>query len=349
MKTAISLFSGMGGDTLGLENAGYRVIAYSEIDKIFQKTHELNFPKSKIIGCGNILKTSDEDFLIYKGKVSLIFAGFPCQGFSQAGKKLPDDPRNTLFTEFLRATRLIKPDYIIGENVKGLLNRKTVDGDNFIDIIKKEFEDIGYNISYKVLKCHEYNIPQKRERLIIVGIKKEMNKEYIFPEKIDRDTNLIDIIKFNMKGSIKINKIDYDMSTISDECIKKDMNNTETEGVPHPNLKLLAKDKDYIYKDKTYSRRITFGKRIPVGGEIIDIRNPAKTIICTYARQPRLFVPLQNKAGYYLRCLLPDELKKIQGFPENYKLHGNITKQIIQIGNAIPPPLVDLIVHQLNI
>ena len=152
-----------------------------------------------------------------------------------------------------------------------------------------------------------------------------------------------------MKGSIKIDKIDFDMSTISDECIIKNMDNNDTEDNPHPNLKLLAKDKNYIYKSKTYPRRITFGKRIPVGGEIIDIRNPAKTIICTYARQPRLFVPLQNKTGYYLRCLLSDELKKIQGFPENYKLYGNTTKQIIQIGNAIPPPLVEQIVHQLNI
>ena len=66
MKTAISLFSGMGGDTLGLENAGYKVIAYSEIDKNFQKTHELNFPESRLIGCGNILKTLDAEFLIYK-------------------------------------------------------------------------------------------------------------------------------------------------------------------------------------------------------------------------------------------------------------------------------------------
>ena len=64
-----------------------------------KQTHELNFPDTKLIGCGDITKTTDEEFIEYKGKVDLIFAGFPCQGFSQAGKKLPDDPRNTLFRE----------------------------------------------------------------------------------------------------------------------------------------------------------------------------------------------------------------------------------------------------------
>ena len=140
---AISLFSGMGGDSLGIVKAGLNLVAYSEWEKEMKETHELNFPNTVLLGQGDITKTSDDEFLQYKGKVNLIFAGFPCQGFSHAGKKLPDDPRNTLFREFLRSTRLIKPKYIIGENVKGLLSRKNVDGDLYIDIIKDEFNKIG--------------------------------------------------------------------------------------------------------------------------------------------------------------------------------------------------------------
>ena len=138
---AISLFSGMGGDSLGIKNAGVDLVAYSEWEKEMKETHELNFPDTKLIGCGDISKTSDEEFLMYKDEVDLIFAGFPCQGFSHAGRKLPDDPRNTLFREFLRSTRLIQPNYIIGENVKGLLTRKNVDGDLYIDIIKHEYRN----------------------------------------------------------------------------------------------------------------------------------------------------------------------------------------------------------------
>ena len=345
---AISLFSGMGGDSLGIVNSGFNLIAYSEKEKVFQETHDLNFKNSKLLGDGDITKTKDEDLLKYKDNVNLIFAGFPCQGFSNGGKKMKNDPRNTLFKEFVRATKLINPKYIIGENVKGLLSRKTSDNENYIDVIVKEFEDLGFVVYYKVMKTYLYGIPQKRERLIIVGIKKELNKPFEFPEEISTDVNLKNIVKFDMKGSIKIEKDDFDMTTIPEECILKDMNNEEDENTPHPNLKLLAKDKDYVYNEKTYPRRLSFAKRdSSIHGEIIDIRYPAKTIICTYARQPRLFVPLQNKKGYYLRCFLPDELKQIQGFPADYKIMGNDTNKIIQIGNAVPPPLIEQIIYSI--
>ena len=137
------------------------------------------------------------------------------------------------------------------------------------------------------------------------------------------------------------------MDYIPDECIIKDMENDDGETNPHPNLKLLLKSKNYKYNDTIFPTRIHFGKRIPVGGEIIDIRKPINTIICTYARQPRFFIPQQNKNGYYLRCLLPDELKQIQGFPGEFKIAGNKKDKIKQVGNAVPPPLITLIVKQL--
>ena len=82
-------------------------------------------------------------------------------------------------------------------------------------------------------------------------------------------------------------------------------------------------------------------------GEIIDIRKPSKTIICTYARQPRLFIIQQNKNNYYLRSLVVNELKQIQGFPIDYKLNGNTNDSIVQIGNAVPPPLIEQVVKTL--
>jgi DNA (cytosine-5)-methyltransferase 1 len=345
---AISLFSGMGGDSLGMKNAGINLVAYSEIIKEYQETHQLNFPDCKLIGNGDILKTSDEDFLQYKNNVNLIFAGFPCQGFSQAGNKKADDPRNTLFREFLRATKLINPDYIIGENVKGLLTRKDPNNRLFIDIIKEEFKTLGYNLHIKVMRASNYSIPQNRDRLIIVGIKDSIQKDFHFPEEESNENlNLFDIITFTMEGTIKIEKDDFDMDSIPTECIIKDLQNTENEMNPHPNLKLLSKDKDYEYKGKVFPRRIHFGKRIPVGGEIIDIRKPINTIISTYSRQPRFFVPQQNKNGYYLRVLTPTELKQLQGFPKDYKINGTINQQIIQIGNAVPPPLIEKVVNNL--
>ena len=92
-----------------------------------------------------------------------------CQGFSQAGKKDANDVRNTMFSQFLRATRIIMPKYIIGENVKGLLTREMNDGRKYIDVIVSEFENLGYSVKYKLFKTDKYGIPQKRERLVIIG------------------------------------------------------------------------------------------------------------------------------------------------------------------------------------
>ena len=349
---AISLFSGMGGDSLAIKNCGIDLISYSEKEKKFCQVHDLNFNNCNLLGNGDITKTTDKDILKYKkAKIDLVFAGFPCQGFSNAGKKLPSDPRNTLFKEFLRVTKLLKPKYIIGENVKGLLSRKTDSGEKYIDVIEDEFIKLGYTITSQVMKAHKYGVPQKRERLIIVGVLG--GPKFEFPKELECNPNLIDIVKFDMTGSIKIDKNNpnyHVIKKIPKECILTDMNNDEDVNEPHSNLKLLATDIDYEYGGKTYSNRLSFSKReSSIHGEIIDIRNPCKTIICTYARQPRLFVPLKNKNGYYLRCLLPDELKQIQGFPKDYKLNGKSLDQIVMIGNAVPPPLIELVINKLII
>ena len=360
---AISLFSGMGGDSLGMKNAGFDVVAFNEFDKHAIESHKLNFPDSILIqdpsqkkdkDKTNIQLIPDEIFSAYKDQVDLIFAGHPCQGFSNGGKKLPDDPRNTLFREFARSARLIKPKYIIGENVDGLLNRKTATGENYIDIIVKEFEDIGYNVAYQVCHTVKYGIPQLRKRLVYVGIRKDLDKTYTFPEPLNNGKTdlpgLQDIIKFSMEGAIKIDPDDFDMSSVPKECIMKNMKNKEGEDEQniHPYLRLKAKTRDESYANKVHKNLLSFAKRdSPIHCEVIDIRKPSKTIICTYDHQPRLFVPLQNKKGYFIRCILPDELKQIQGFPVDFQLYGSKKEKIKQIGNAVPPPLITQIVTKI--
>jgi DNA (cytosine-5)-methyltransferase 1 len=529
---AISLFSGMGGDSLGMVQAGLELVAYSEKEAKFRETHDLNFVGCESLGStvnGDITKIPDSEFLKYAGEADMIFAGFPCfvkgtqvltydgykniedvrlhmklvthkgrlqsivniqqklytgtmytisyhgrnpivcteehpfyvrtyngdhtfqepvwkaaknltmndycgmvtnsniktivksyvkpnttstgkglslrekciiatvdtntqfyieneyrwdapvsftthevedeevynfeveednsyivenvivhncQGFSQAGKKDANDVRNTLFSQFLRATRLVMPKYIIGENVKGLLTRKMNDGQLYIDVIVGEFEKLGYKVKYQICKTDKYGIPQKRERLLIIGSR--TGSDPVFPNEVLGTPNLLNIVKFNMTGSIKIDPTDFDMSTIPAECILTDMENEEEENNPHPYLRLKAKARNESYGDKTHYNLLSFAKRdSPIHCEIIDIRLPSKTIICTYEHQPRLFVPLRNKNGYYLRCLLPDELKQIQGFPADYKMAGNLKQQIVQIGNSVPPGLIKLIAESL--
>jgi len=349
-----------------MKDAGWNVIAFNEINKHAVVTHKTNFPdsiqiqnleKKKDVDKDNIQMIPDVEFEKYKNIVDLVLAGHPCQGFSHGGKKLPEDPPNTLFREFVRVTRLIKPKYIIGENVDGLLSRKTVGGEKFIDVIIAEFDAIDYHVNFKVCNTAEYGVPQLRKRLFYVGIRKDLAYEYAFPlpwmnlkAKTCVLPNLKNIVKFNMTGAIRIVLDDFDMTTIPKECVLTDMDNYDDEIADkvHPFLRVNAKTRNKEYLGKVHRTLLSFGKRESSNhGEIIDIRNPSKTIICTYGHQPRLYVPLRNKNGYYLRCLLPDELKQIQGFPIDFKLIGSVKEQIKQIGNAVPPRLVKQIAEVL--
>ena len=276
-----------------------------------------------------------------------------CQSFSSAGKRKVEDPRNTMFREFSRVVNIIKPKYLIGENVKGLLTKKAENGELYFDIIKAEFERIGYRIYDQVCKANLFRVPQKRERLIIVGIRNDLDQEFTFPViESNEEPNLIGIIQFNMEGAIKIEPEDYDMTQIPSECILTNMDNDETENNVHPYLQLKAKTDQrtrHTYNGKTYDSLLSFGKRdSPIHVEIIDIRKPSKTIICAYDHQPRLFVPLRNRNGYYIRPILPDELKQIQGFPADFRVAGSRQNKIKQIGNAVPPPLIEEIVTRIR-
>lgn len=385
---AISLFSGMGGDSLGMKNAGIDVIAYNEFDKTAVLSHAANFPDCKLITAldgktNDIMKIEDSVFAQYNGVVDIIFAGFPCQGFSHGGKKLPEDPRNTLFREFVRVTNNVRPRFIIGENVDGLLSRKTADGRNFIDVIEEAFNEIGYKLKWKVCHAVKHGVPQLRKRLIIVGVRDDLKYKdgdnlvdlfdlFDFPVELNDGKNaagsftlpdLINIIKYDLTGCASVSKELFDTWNIPDECIVKNMDDDTLpsdapagggDGIvdkrvhPYIRMKLDTPPDSVSNAGKTFHSLVSFAKReSPFHVEVVDIRAPCKTIICSYDHQPRLLLPVQNKSGYYIRTLLPYELKQVQGFPADFIVCGNVKQQIKQIGNAVPPPLITEIVKQL--
>jgi DNA (cytosine-5)-methyltransferase 1 len=350
MPNCLSLFSGLGGDTLGMESAGFKCIAFNEINKHFSNVHLDNFPDCTSIvnqeGKGDITKIQDREFEVYRGNVDLVFAGFPCQGFSHAGKKDDADPRNKLFYEFLRIAHITNPRFIIGENVPGLLRRKTDDQSmNVIDKIAQEFATIGYTLTWKVLDSSHFGVPQARKRLFIVGFK--YSEDY---SKWDWDTlHVPSGFDPDPKGvGVVIDPTSLDRAI----CIDNDIaggNDTvhymgttqEVIGTPHP----------YLIK-KVGDREISFGRRAsPTHSEILDPSKPCKTLISTYARMPRLLVGLTGDDGKrWIRTLTPDEGKQIQGFPEDYKLDQspNDTNSWVMIGNAAPPPVVGAISSQIK-
>src|SRR5690606_36241733 len=164
------LFAGAGGLAIGLEKAGLKCVALNEIDHWAAETLRKNRPNWKVLE-GDI---RDLSFTQYEGKIDVVTGGFPCQAFSYAGKKLGlNDARGTLFYEFARAVQEVKPLICVGENVRGLLNHE---GGRTLEGMKSILDEIGYKVvDPRILKAIFYKVPQKRERLILVGIRKDMD------------------------------------------------------------------------------------------------------------------------------------------------------------------------------
>jgi DNA (cytosine-5)-methyltransferase 1 len=324
---AISLFSGAGGDTIGMEEAGLRVVAFSENNAKCVKTHKEMFPHSKWLGeavKGDISKIPDSEFEPYRGKIFMVFAGFPCQGFSNAGKKDTADPRNRMFYEFLRVVRIVQPQWIMGENVAGLLTKKTDDKQtNVIDVIQECFTEIGYPIAYRVYDMSKVGVPQSRKRLAIVG--NRIGVPFTMPEFDQPKKGLRDIVEASLEGALETH---LDMPP---ECLVHVPETAEPEGVPHP----------YLVR-KHGENLISFGKRdSPFHSEVLNLRNPCKTLICAYTFQPRLYVGLVKPSGKkYIRCLTIREAAQIQGFPKDHAFAGSRDDAIKQIGNAVPAKFV---------
>lgn len=372
-KNAISLFSGAGGDSIGLKQAGYNVVAFSEFKKPAIATHLKEFPSSKLLinpetSSNDITKIPDEVFQDYSHTTDVIFAGFPCQGYSNAGKKKADDPRNELVNEFARVVNIVKPKYIIGENVAGLLSRKGKDPNTqkmrpVIDIIRDLFEGIGYNITYKVLKATDFGVPQERKRLIIVGCKAElghphMSWDSLVDTTLPKYTSIRSFLETHLEGAVE-----YPEDNIPEGLSPHYwINTTETKptGKPHPNLIRLnngIRNKSSKEKEDGDDSPLTIdGGLISFGvrksayhGQVLDPDLPCKTIICTYGSCPRLFVGLHNpdEGRFWVRCLSVKELGQIQGFPAEYQWQGNEKEIITQIGNAVPPALCEAVVRSL--
>lgn len=360
---AISLFSGMGGDTLGMEQAGVKVVAFNEMEPSCVKVHLDNFPEStflrvpgttpekpsEIKKAGNIQNIPDSVFEPYRDNVDLVFAGFPCQGFSNAGKKQVNDPRNRLFYEFLRVSRLVNPRFIIGENVPGLLRRKTDDGEQYvIEKIADEFTGIGYTLTWRVLDASQFGVPQSRKRLIIVGFRNTEDYGKWSWNTIERVVTIKPTIRniletHCLRGATPLapriadgeNTITHSTDTLRALSRDWDAHSEEYTKETHPYVHVKIRDEE-----------LSFGKRAsPTHSEILSPDKPCKTLISTYARMPRLLVSLGGENPEdprWIRRLTLTEGKQIQGFPVDFKLDAaaNITAKWVMIGNAVPPPVI---------
>lgn len=313
--TVLELFAGAGGLAIGLEKAGLKCVALNEIDKWACQTLRMNRPNWNVLE-GDI---KEFDFKDYKNKVDVITGGFPCQAFSYAGKKLGlKDARGTLFYEFARVVQEVNPHICIGENVRGLLSHdkgKTLQG--MISIL----DEIGYRvIPVQVLKAINYRVPQKRERLILVGIRKDINIEFKYPVPHKKVFTLKDALK---KGEL------YDCDV------------PKSEGAKYPEYKKRVLD---LVPPKGYWRDLPIdiqkeymgGSYYLGGGKTgmarrIGWDEPSLTLTCSPAQKQTERCHPDETRPFTVR-----EYARIQTFPDDWNFSGSTAQQYKQIGNAVP-------------
>jgi DNA (cytosine-5)-methyltransferase 1 len=339
MPKAISLFSGAGGDTLGMERAGVNVCGFVEWEDPMVETHLRNFPSSVLIG-KDVRTITEEQLIPYIGEIDIVFAGFPCQGLSKAGKKNKNDERNGLFREFVRITNIVKPRWIIGENVKHILRMVTADNQPVPDVIREAFEEIGYTMAEPmVLKAEKFGIPQKRERCFFVGHRSPADT--FSWDHVLQNTSPPAVLQSLLEPCLE-NAVEITAEQAHSFGITRWVEvpeGTNVSGTPPLNLTKCIE-----------LGELSFGKRAsPTHSEVVDPNGVSKTLICTYNRMPRMFVPVRCHEQLYLRPYTIREAKQIQGFPEDYVITGNRTSAIKQIGNAVPPQLVEAIVKSLDL
>lgn len=311
----LELFAGAGGLALGLEKAGLKCVALNEIDKWACQTLRNNRPNWNVLE-GDI---KDFDFSKYKNKVDVVTGGFPCQAFSYAGKKLGlNDARGTLFYEFARVVQEVNPAICIGENVRGLLSHekgKTFQGMTSI------LDEIGYNVApVQVLKAINFRVPQKRERLILVGIRKDIDIEFEYPKPSRKIYNLKDALK---KGEL------YNCDV------------PKSEGAKYPEHKKRVLD---LVPPKGYWRDLPLdiqkeymGKSFYLGGgktgmaRRIGWDEPSLTLTCSPAQKQTERCHPDETRPFTVR-----EYARIQTFPDDWKFSGPMAQQYKQIGNAVP-------------
>jgi DNA (cytosine-5)-methyltransferase 1 len=340
-KRGISLFSGAGGDTIGLEMADVKVVAFVEKDKIATSTHKHNFPHSALLG-SDITKIPSNVFKQYAGRIDYLFGGFPCQSFSHGGKKDIRDPRGQLYIDFVRATEYIQPTWVIGENVKGILTRQSDDGECMADVVVEAFANIGYHMIYVTLNARAFGVPQDRQRVVFVGCKHPIDLKIPLTNNTTR--TLRDILEYSLENAIPITeKHKYLVDILDNKFIKGGTSADKPTGNPPTNLVKCS-------EQKTENDNITYGKRgKSTYSCILDIDDVSRTLLCTYARMPRLFVPIKPEGGLkYMRPYTVLECQRIQGFPDHIEFKGTDMDAVKQIGNAVPPVMISSVVLYLN-
>ena len=305
MLKSIEICAGAGGQALGLEMAGFKHIALVEYEKKYCEILKKNRPEWNII-CEDVKNFSGKP---YRNKIDLLAGGVPCPPFSVAGKQLGSDDERDLFPEALRLIEEINPKAVMLENVRGFLDPTFKD---YRESILKRIDELGYNVQIKLLNASDYGVPQLRPRMVIVGIRKDVQGKFSYPLPISEKVKtvgetLLDLMKKNHWQNA--NEWAKQASTIAPTIV----GGSKKHGGP---------DLGPIRARKAWAQ-------LGVDGKGIANEAPEKD----FEGMPRL---------------TPRMIARIQGFPDTWNFGDKKTAACRMIGNAFPPPVAKAVGEEIR-
>lgn len=301
----VSLFSGAGGLDLGFIMAGNDIVWANDIYEDAVNTYKENIGQHIICADISVIDAASIP------ECDIVIGGFPCQGFSVANtKRNIDDERNKLYLQLIRVIREKKPKFFLAENVKGILN---IGHGEVIRMIMEDFSSLGYKVQKKLLNAADYGVPQVRERVIITGVRDDLDFTYTYPTPTnDKD------------GARSLPK----WVTVSDVF----------KGFPDP-------DEPNNLCNHVYSRyKVTISNYI--GHRFIEPNKPAPTVTGRGDERGGVVVLHHPSNKRRMTCR---ELATIQSFPLDYHFCGSMSSVYRQIANAVPPLLGYAVAKQFNL
>lgn len=300
----VSLFSGAGGLDYGFIMAGHNILWANDLYEDAVETYRKNIGNHIICKDISLIDTNDIP------NCDIVIGGFPCQGFSVANtKRHIKDTRNTLYKQLIRVIQAKRPTFFLAENVKGILS---LGKGEVIKAIISDFQSIGYKVKYKLLNAADYGVPQTRMRVIIVGVREDIDFDYQYPEPTNSQYGSLITAQWISVGEI--------MAEIPDPDLPNDLPNHQ------------------------YSK-YKLGFNGYIGHRPIDPSKPAPTVTGRGDDKGGVVI-LPHPNG--LRRMSGRELAAVQSFPLNYEFCGPLSSVYRQIGNAVPPLLAYAVAKEFN-
>jgi DNA (cytosine-5)-methyltransferase 1 len=336
-KTFIDLFSGCGGLSLGFEMAGFEGLLAIDNWQDALDTYKHNNPNARTL-CGDLSKINPEDIKREYNidRVSVIIGGPPCQGFSIAGKRIIDDERNKLYKSFVGFVRCFMPDAFVMENVPNILSI----GDGVVkESIIKDFSELGYNVTYKVLLASDYGVPQNRRRAVFVGLK---------------------------KGCFSFPTPTITAPITTEEALSDLPDNSVTDGEAYPlsaqstYQQMMRKGVEALYNHQATIHTEQTARiiaMVPDGGNYKDLPEELQQTRKVHiawtrlnSKKPSITIDTGHRHHFhyaYNRVPTVRESARIQSFPDSFVFTNSKTSQYKQVGNAVPPLMAKAIAEQL--